>query len=239
MRWRCCTCSGRRAEAIAHFRESLRLNPDSAPTHYNLGLALSARANTTKRRRISRRHSARSHSRGGAQQSRRDAAAFGRLDEAAAEYRRAFALRPDNAEAHTNLGRLLMLAATVRRGGGRIRAGILSPSRSRLRADRPRLGACDGRRRQFRHPDQAVSPRRTCRQFSNRKDPRASMLWPPPTPQLSNSIRPCRWPRPPSRWPMPWGRHGYGPTSGLGQNCTRRSRPTSQAKRPPCVCSIS
>src|SRR5438067_12917196 len=32
---------GRATEADAEFIESLRLNPDSAPTHYNRGLALS------------------------------------------------------------------------------------------------------------------------------------------------------------------------------------------------------
>ena len=33
--------SGQLEQAIGHMRDSLRLDPSSAPTHYNLGLALS------------------------------------------------------------------------------------------------------------------------------------------------------------------------------------------------------
>jgi tetratricopeptide (TPR) repeat protein len=42
--------AGQLDEAIAEFRESLRLNGDSAPTHYNLGFALSARGRRDSRR---------------------------------------------------------------------------------------------------------------------------------------------------------------------------------------------
>jgi tetratricopeptide (TPR) repeat protein len=101
---------GRPQEAIPHFRESLRLNSDSAPTHYNYGLALSMlrqygdavrEFETTVR--LDPSH-AEGHNNLGAMLH-----VTGQFDRAAAEYRKAIELRPDNAEAHANLGRLLLL----------------------------------------------------------------------------------------------------------------------------------
>ncbi len=101
---------GRPQEAVPHFRASLRLNSDSAPTHYNLGLALSmlrqypdATREYETAVRIDPNH-AEAHNNLGAMLH-----VAGRLDEAASHYRRAFELRPENAEAHSNLGRLLLL----------------------------------------------------------------------------------------------------------------------------------
>jgi Flp pilus assembly protein TadD len=97
------------AEAADHFRESIRLNPDSAPTHYNLGLAL------VSMRRLDEAVSefqaaigldpghAEAHNNLGVMWQR-----AGRWPEALAEFRRAAALSPENTEALNNLGRLLV-----------------------------------------------------------------------------------------------------------------------------------
>jgi Tfp pilus assembly protein PilF len=99
---------GRIAEAEAEYRESLRLNPDSAPTHYNIGLVFSAQGRYQQAAAefqntigLDPNHAG-AHNNLGAMLH-----AFGRVEEAAAEYRRAIALKPENGEAHNNLGRLL------------------------------------------------------------------------------------------------------------------------------------
>lgn len=101
---------GQMARAEAHFRDSLRLNPDSAPAHYNLGITLSAErrfdeaaAQFREALQLDPDHAG-SHNNLGAMLH-----IAGRLDEAAVHYRRAVELRPDSAEAHNNLGRLLSL----------------------------------------------------------------------------------------------------------------------------------
>lgn len=101
--------AGRPAVAVAEFRESLRLNPASAPTHYNLGLALSlmrdyraALAEFEEAVRLSPDY-AEAHNNLGAMRH-----VFGQLDAAAGSYRRAFELNPDNIDARNNLGRLLI-----------------------------------------------------------------------------------------------------------------------------------
>lgn len=101
---------GRPQEAVPHFRESLRLNSDSAPTHYNYGIALSmlrqypeATREYEAAVRLDPNH-AEAHNNLGAMLH-----VAGRLDEAAAHYRKAVELRPENAEARSNLGRLLLI----------------------------------------------------------------------------------------------------------------------------------
>lgn len=101
---------GRLREAVDEFRQSLRLNKDSAPTHYNLGIVLSMLRRYPEARReyeaavtIDPSH-AEAHNNLGAMLH-----VNGELDEAARHYRRAIELRPDNTEARANLGRLLML----------------------------------------------------------------------------------------------------------------------------------
>jgi tetratricopeptide (TPR) repeat protein len=86
------------------------LNDASAPTHYNLGLALSmlrqypdAMREFESAVRIDPSHAEAQNNLGAMLH------VAGRLDEAATHYRRAFELRPDNAEARSNLGRLLLL----------------------------------------------------------------------------------------------------------------------------------
>ena len=101
---------GRTAEAIVQFRESLALNQESAPTHYNLGLALSMRraydeaAAEFERALAIDPDYAEAHNNLGAMMH-----LSGQFEKAAVHYRRAAALKPDNAEAHSNLGRLLTL----------------------------------------------------------------------------------------------------------------------------------
>jgi tetratricopeptide (TPR) repeat protein len=97
-------------QAIAEYQQSLRLNRDSAPTHYNLGFALAARGRRGEAMtafeealRIDPAY-AQAHNNLGA------LLQMGGQPEAALEhYRRAAALRPDNVESHTNLGQLLSI----------------------------------------------------------------------------------------------------------------------------------
>jgi tetratricopeptide (TPR) repeat protein len=97
-------------EAIAEYRESLRLNRESAPTHYNLGYALSARgrrdealAEFEEALRIDPDY-AQAHNNLGALQQ-----IAGRAEAALEHYRRATMLRPDNVESHANFGQLLSI----------------------------------------------------------------------------------------------------------------------------------
>jgi tetratricopeptide (TPR) repeat protein/mono/diheme cytochrome c family protein len=100
--------AGRFDEAIAAYRESLRLNSESAPTHYNLGFALSARgrreeaiAQFREAIRIDPEYALAHNNLGALLQ------VAGQDDEALLHYRRAVMLRPDNLDARTNLGQLL------------------------------------------------------------------------------------------------------------------------------------
>jgi tetratricopeptide (TPR) repeat protein len=100
--------AGRFDEAIDHYQQSLALNASSATTHYNLGIAFSARGRRTEARaefetalRLDPDY-AQAHNNLGAL-----LFLAGESADAAAHYRRAIALRPDNAEAHANLGALL------------------------------------------------------------------------------------------------------------------------------------
>jgi len=99
---------GQLDQAVADYTESLRLDPRSAQTHYNLGIALSllnrraeARAHFEEALRLEPDY-AQAHVNLGAVLQ-----AGGEASAAADHYRRALALRPDNVEAHLNLGQLL------------------------------------------------------------------------------------------------------------------------------------
>jgi tetratricopeptide (TPR) repeat protein len=100
--------AGKMDEAIAEFRQSLRLNDASAPTHYNLGYALAARgrrdeaiAELEHALRIDPDYALAHNNLGALLQ------VSGRIDQARMHYERAIALRPDNVDARANLGQLL------------------------------------------------------------------------------------------------------------------------------------
>ena len=121
--------SGHVEAATTEFRESLRLNPDSAPTRYNLGITLSmvrryndAMVEFEKALRLDPNH-AEAHNNLGALLH-----VSGRFDQAAVHYRRAVELRPENAEAHSNLGRLLTIQSKGPEAAGEFRrATTLNP----------------------------------------------------------------------------------------------------------------
>jgi protein O-mannosyl-transferase len=101
---------GRLPDAIAHLRESLRIHPDSARTHTDLGTALSnlprysteAVAEYEAALRIDP-NSAITHNDLGNTFSKMP----GRLPQAISEYEAALRIKPDYAEAHNNLGAAL------------------------------------------------------------------------------------------------------------------------------------
>lgn len=165
---------GRPQEALPHFRESLRLNADSAPTHYNLGLALSmlrqypeATQEYEAAVRLDPRY-AEAHNNLGAMLH-----VAGRLDEAAAHYRTALELRPDNVEARANLGRLLLLQGKAADAAAQFEQGLAAQPESvasltglawiRATAADPSL----------RRPGQAVAMAERARQISGGLDPQA------------------------------------------------------------------
>lgn len=165
---------GRPQEAVKHFLDSLRLNKDSASTHYNLGLAYSMLrefADATREYesavRLEPDH-AEAHNNLGAMLH-----VAGRLDQAATHYRRALELRPENAEAHANLGRLLTLQGKTAEAAEQFEAGLAAQPASvasltglawiRATAATPSL----------RRPGQAVALAERARQLTRGQDPQA------------------------------------------------------------------
>ena len=161
-------------EAVTHFRESLRLNDDSAPTHYNLGLALSmlrqypdATRQYEAAVRIDPNH-AEAHNNLGAMLH-----VAGRLDEAASHYRRALELRPDNVQARANLGRLLTLQGKLSDAAAQFEQGLASQPESvgsLTGLAWIRATAADAT---LRRPGQAVALAERARQLSRGQDPQA------------------------------------------------------------------
>ena len=97
----------------------------------------------------------------------------GRLDEAAAHYRRALELRPDNVEARSNLGRLLMLQGKTADAAAQFeRALAVRPESVSALTGLAwiRATAVDAR---IRRPGQAVSLADRARQLSRGQDPQA------------------------------------------------------------------
>ena len=101
---------GKMDQALAHYAEALRLNPDLADTHNNLGMALAAQgkmdqamAQYAEALRL-KPGLARAHNNLGLA-----LAGQGKMDQAMAQYAEALRLKPDFAGAHNNLG--LALAA--------------------------------------------------------------------------------------------------------------------------------
>ena len=141
------------------------LNPESAPTHYNLGYrAVGARAGGTRRSREFRGGAPhRSRLRAGAQQPGRAAAAGRHADEALAHFDRAVALRPDNVEARRTSPAAVEPGSSGRGRRREFRAALTIDARQRCRrwpvwpgSARPRrIPRCGTPRRR--------SARRTCR----------------------------------------------------------------------------
>ncbi len=117
---------GRLDQAIAEYRASLRLNDESAPTHYNLGYALSAKgrrdeavAEFEAALRIDPDYGLAHNNLAALLQ------LAGRTDAALEHYERALALRPDNLEARTNLGQLLSNLGRAAEAAGQFAAALV------------------------------------------------------------------------------------------------------------------
>ena len=102
--------AGRPDDAVTQLQAALRIEPEHAPAHYNLGYALvllgrSEEAIAAYERAIAIRadYAAARHNLGGLLQSQ------GRLPEAAEQFRLALESEPDNAGTHFNLGMLLQM----------------------------------------------------------------------------------------------------------------------------------
>ena len=116
---------GRLTDAVGEYRASLRLNPESAPTHYNLGFALSALgqrdeaiAQFEEAVRLDPDY-AQAHNNLGALLQLQ-----GKADEALAHYQRAVALRPDNPDAQANLGQSLSVHGRMNEAVDHLRAAL-------------------------------------------------------------------------------------------------------------------
>ena len=125
---------GKLDEAIAEFREAIRLKPDYAEAHYNLGVALRDQGSWTRRSPNTARRSGSSPTLAERPQStsaRSCATMQGEATtEAIAEYRKAIRLKPDDADAHYSLGNALQRRGSWR-GDRRIPRG--DPAQARLR----------------------------------------------------------------------------------------------------------
>jgi tetratricopeptide (TPR) repeat protein/mono/diheme cytochrome c family protein len=102
---------GQPRDALRHFEAAARLQPQSAPAHYNVGVALEALGRTGEAAgqyeaalQLDQTYS-RAHNNLGSLR-----LADGRFDEARREFERAVESGPDNAEAHNNLGAVLLAA---------------------------------------------------------------------------------------------------------------------------------
>ena len=122
---------GKLDEAIAEYREAIRLKPDYAVAHDNLGARPATRGSWTRRSPNTARPSGSSPTSPDCpQQPRHCLSAQGKLDEAMAEYREASGSSPTYAEAHNNLGIALARAGEAGRGDRRIPRG--APAQARL-----------------------------------------------------------------------------------------------------------
>jgi Tfp pilus assembly protein PilF len=165
---------GRPQDAAKYFRESLRLNDDSAPTHYNLGLALSMLRQYPD---AMREYEAAVRLDPGRADAHNNLGAMlhvaGRLEEAARHYQRALELRPGNAEARANLGRLLTLQGKLSEAAAQFEQGLAAqpdsvPSLTGLAWIRATAGDAS-----LRRPGQAVTLAERARQLSRNQDPQA------------------------------------------------------------------
>jgi len=118
---------GRMDDAIAEYRRSLALNPDSASTHYNLGFALSVRGRRDEAMMQFRDairldpDYAQAHNNLGAL-----LRLAGRVDEAREQFERAVALRPDNLDAALNLAQTLSAQGDAAAAAARFRTILVA-----------------------------------------------------------------------------------------------------------------
>ena len=98
---------GREDEAERHYQEALEIDPNYAEAHNNLGTTCATRR-AMRRRRVSQGGGTQARLRRSPRQLGLTLSGLGRIDEAAAEFRRLL-LKPDFAEAHGNLGGVLYL----------------------------------------------------------------------------------------------------------------------------------
>ena len=99
---------GKVAEAVDAYRDAIRLQPDLAQAHSNLGDALTSPGEAGRgRRRIPHRHPAPARRRRGPQQPRRRPDGPGEGGRGRRRIPHAIRLKPDDAEAHFNLGAAL------------------------------------------------------------------------------------------------------------------------------------
>ena len=112
---------GKLDEAIAEYREALRLKPDYSEAHNDLGNALLTRGKAGRGdRRVPRGATAQARARRSPQQPRRRPSNQGKLDEAIAEYREALpASSPTTPKPTSNLGALSRRPGEAGRGDRR------------------------------------------------------------------------------------------------------------------------
>jgi protein O-mannosyl-transferase len=105
---------GRLDEAIAHYKEAVRIDPNLADSYNNIGLALTKRGrpdeaipNFFKAIRINANHAAAHYNLGIVLASK------GKLDEAIYHFRESIRIKPDYAKAYNNLGNALLLERKI------------------------------------------------------------------------------------------------------------------------------
>jgi tetratricopeptide (TPR) repeat protein len=152
--------------------ESLRLNTDSAPTHYNLGLAYSMLREFAAATReyeaaigLDPNH-AEAHNNLGAMLH-----VAGRLDQAATHYRLALELRPENAEARGNFGRLLTMQGKTAEAAQQFEAGLAAQPESVASLTGLAWIRATAASASLRRPGQAVALAERARQLTRGQDP--------------------------------------------------------------------
>jgi Flp pilus assembly protein TadD len=130
-----------RDEAVVHLEEALRLYPDYAKAHNNLGLAYQQ---MNRLQDALREHAEAARLEPGLAEAHYnlglDAQGLGRLDEAVAHYRRALQLKPDYAQAHNNLGAALVRLGRFEEAADEFRRALrLTPASVAARENLARL----------------------------------------------------------------------------------------------------
>jgi Tfp pilus assembly protein PilF len=105
---------GRLDEAISHYTEALRIDPNLSDSYNNMGLALTKQGsadeaipNFFKAIRINPNHAAAHYNLGTVLASR------GKLDEAIYHFRESIRIKPDHAKAYNNLGNALLMQGII------------------------------------------------------------------------------------------------------------------------------